>query len=135
MPRKKIKVLVAKTGLESHTKGLEVVSQALRDAGMEVVYLGPLQTVQTVTQSAIAEDVDVIGLSFLGGQHLTQISKLFETMRETNFSVPVVVGGVIPKEDAQKLREMGVKGVFLPGSSTASIVEFIEGLVPSNRFN
>jgi len=135
MSQKKIKALIAKTGLESHTKGLEVVSRWLRDGGMEVVYLGTLQTVQTVTKSAIAEDVDVIGLSFLGGQHLTQISKLFKTMKEENLNVPVVVGGVIPKEDAQKLKEMGVKEVFLPGSSTASIVEFIEGLVPSNGFN
>lgn len=128
MSEKRIRVLVAKTGLESHTKGMEIVSRWLQEAGMEVIYLGTLQTVDKVVMSALQEDVDVIGLSFLGGQHLVQTSKLFKRMSEKGVNVPVVVGGVIPREDAYKLKEMGVKEVFLPGSSMGSIVDCVKEL-------
>jgi methylmalonyl-CoA mutase C-terminal domain/subunit len=124
---KRIKVLVAKPGLDGHDRGAKLVALALKDAGMEVVYSGLHRTVDQIIRVAIQEDVDVIGLSIMSGAHLTITEKLIIKAREEGVSDKmVVVGGVIPANDVQKLREMGVKGVFPGGASFKEIVEFLE---------
>jgi methylmalonyl-CoA mutase C-terminal domain/subunit len=123
---KRIRVLVAKPGLDGHDRGAKVVAQALRDAGMEVVYTGLHQTIDQILTAAIQEDVDVIGLSILSGAHLPLCEKLMRRMKEENLSdVLVVVGGVIPRRDIQKLKHMGIKGVFPGGTPFAESIQFI----------
>ena len=127
MKDKRIRVLVAKPGLDGHDRGAKVVAQALRDAGMEVVYTGLHQTIDQILNAAIQEDVDVIGLSILSGAHIPLCEKLMGRMREEDLSdILVVVGGVIPKRDIQKLKGMGIKGVFPGGTPFAEAIRFIQ---------
>lgn len=126
MKGRKIRVLVAKPGLDGHDRGAKVVAQALRDAGMEVIYTGLHQTIDQIVTAAIQETVDVIGLSILSGAHIPLCEKLMRRLREENLSdTLVVVGGVIPKGDIGKLKDMGVKGVFPGGTPFAESIQFI----------
>jgi len=123
MAEKKVKLLMAKVGMDGHDRGMIMITNWLRDVGVEVVYLGSYQTIDKVVKSAIEEDVDVIGLSFLGGGHLFHARKTLEKMKENNVRAPLITGGIIPKEDIPKLKEMGVAGVYPAGSSMETIVE------------
>jgi methylmalonyl-CoA mutase C-terminal domain/subunit len=122
----KIRVLVAKPGLDGHDRGAKVVARALRDAGMEVVYTGLRQTPEMIVESALQEDVDVIGLSVLSGAHMALLPRVVELLRDNNMNdVLVIAGGIIPDEDVASLKETGVQGVFGPGTLTEDIVTFI----------
>jgi methylmalonyl-CoA mutase C-terminal domain/subunit len=126
MSERKIRVLVAKPGLDGHDRGAKVVARALRDAGMEVIYTGLRQTPEMIAEAALQEDVDVVGLSVLSGAHLTLVPKVVNKLKESSLDdVLIVVGGIIPEEDVEPLRQAGVKGVFGPGTSTEDIVAFI----------
>ncbi len=131
---RKIKVIVAKLGLDGHDRGAKVVARALKDAGMEVVYTGLRQTPEQVVKAAVQEDADVIGVSILSGAHLELVPMLVSLMKEKGLNdVVLVVGGVIPPQDVPKLKEMGVDEVFLPGSSLKYVVERIKELVNKKR--
>lgn len=124
---KKIRILIAKPGLDGHDRGAKVVAQALRDAGMEVIYTGLHQTIDQIIHTAIQEDVDVIGLSIMSGAHLPICEKLMKKMKGKNIEdILVVVGGVIPKRDIPKLREMGVKGIFPGGTPFDESIRWIQ---------
>jgi methylmalonyl-CoA mutase C-terminal domain/subunit len=124
-----IRVLIAKIGLDGHDRGSLIVTQALKDAGMEVIYTGLKNTPEAVADIAIQEDVDVIGISILSGAHLVLMPFLFETLKKHSAEdIPVLIGGVIPPPDVPKLKEMGVREVFPPGSSIESIVEYVRSL-------
>jgi methylmalonyl-CoA mutase C-terminal domain/subunit len=126
MSERKIRVLVAKPGLDGHDRGAKVVARALRDAGMEVVYTGIRQTPEMIVEAALQEDVDVVGLSILSGAHLTLCPRVLELLRAQGMGdVLVVLGGIVPEEDIAPLRELGIGAVFGPGASTRDIVEFI----------
>jgi methylmalonyl-CoA mutase C-terminal domain/subunit len=126
MTDKKIRVLVAKPGLDGHDRGAKVIARALRDAGMEVIYTGIRQTPEMIAEAALQEDVDVVGMSILSGAHMALFPRVMELLRENGMNdVLVVVGGIIPDEDIPALREMGIKGVFGPGTPTNTIVDFI----------
>src|SRR5271168_1199507 len=128
MADKKIRVLIAKPGLDGHDRGAKIIARALRDAGMEVIYTGLRQTPEMIAAAAAQEDVDVIGLSILSGAHNTLCPRLLELLREKNMSdVPVIIGGIIPDADIAALKQAGIAAVFLPGTSTQDIVEFING--------
>lgn len=116
------RILLAKMGLDSHDTGIVTVAEVLRDAGWEVIYLGLHNQADKVVRAAIDEDVDVIGISFLSGQHMTQMRRLIDEMREHDVSIPVVCGGVIPDDDAAALQHMGVRGVIMPGTLSADVV-------------
>jgi len=122
---KKIRVLVAKPGLDGHDRGAKVVAHALRDAGMEVIYTGLRQTPEQIVNAAIHEDVDVIGLSILSGAHMELCGRILDLMKEKGLNVPIFVGGIIPDEDAEKLKEMGIAEVYGPGTPLSKIVEDI----------
>ena len=123
---KRIRVLVAKLGLDGHTTGAIVVARALRDAGMEVIYTGLRQTPEMVVQSAIQEDVDVVGISTLSGAHMKYVPRILSLLKEEGADDKLVIaGGVIPKEDIAELRRLGVAAIFTMGSPTANMVEFI----------
>ena len=125
-----IRVLVAKPGLDGHDRGAKVIARALRDAGMEVVYTGLRQTPEMIVNAALQEDVQVIGLSILSGAHNAIIPRVMELLKEKGMTdVLVIVGGIIPDEDAAELKRQGVAEVFQPGSPLARIVEFIRGSV------
>ncbi len=125
----RIRVLVAKPGLDGHDRGAKVVARGLRDAGMEVIYTGLRQTPESITQVAVQEDVDVICLSILSGAHLGICRRLHETMKSMGIDdVPVVVGGIIPEEDAATLASVGVKAVFGPGSGLPAITHSVREL-------
>ncbi len=129
MEKKPIKVLVAKIGLDGHDRGAKVIARALKDAGMEVVYTGIRQTPEQVVLAAIEEDVDIIGVSILSGAHVHHIKKLMELLeQEGAVDIPVVVGGTIPIPDVDKLKQLGVKEVFLPGTSLKYIVDTVRKL-------
>jgi methylmalonyl-CoA mutase C-terminal domain/subunit len=126
MTDKKIRVLVAKPGLDGHDRGAKVIARALRDAGMEVIYTGLRQTPEMVVEAALQEDVDAIGLSILSGAHMALVPRVMELLKEQEMlDVPVFIGGIIPGEDMAKLTKMGVSGVFGPGTSTEAIVDSI----------
>lgn len=126
MERKKIRVIISKVGLDGHDRGAKVVSTLLRDAGMEVVYLGMYQTPKGIVQAAIDEDADVIGVSYLSGEHLVFTPKLVAQMREKGLDdVLFVVGGSFPPEDIPVMKEMGADEVFRGGSLTESFVSYI----------
>jgi len=126
MTDKKIRVLVAKPGLDGHDRGAKVIARALRDAGMEVVYTGIRQTPEMIAEAALQEDVDVIGMSILSGAHNTLFPKVMDLLRASGMDdVLVVAGGIIPDEDVPALNEMGIQGIFGPGTPTDKIVEFI----------
>jgi methylmalonyl-CoA mutase C-terminal domain/subunit len=129
---KKIRVLVAKPGLDGHDRGAKVVARALRDAGMEVIYTGLHQTPEMIAEAAIQEDVDVVGLSILSGAHMTLFPRVLELLKERGAGNMLVTGGgIIPKEDAEKLGAMGVGRLFSPGTPTGEIVEYIRSYVES----
>jgi methylmalonyl-CoA mutase C-terminal domain/subunit len=133
MNERKIRVLVAKPGLDGHDRGAKVVARALRDAGMEVIYTGLRQTPEMIAESALQEDVDAVGLSILSGAHLALIPRVLELLRANGQeNVKVFVGGIIPDEDAPKLLELGVAGVYGPGTITDTIVQDIQKSVPSS---
>lgn len=122
----KIRVLVAKPGLDGHDRGAKVIAQALRDAGMEVIYTGLRQTPEQIVETAIQEDVQVIGLSILSGAHLHLFPPVVELLRAQNIQdILVIGGGIIPDEDIPALKEAGIAEVFTPGTSTQDIVEYI----------
>jgi methylmalonyl-CoA mutase C-terminal domain/subunit len=126
MTDKKIRVLVAKPGLDGHDRGAKVIARALRDAGMEVVYTGIRQTPEMIAEAALQEDVDVVGMSILSGAHMTLFPRVMDLLREGGMDdVLVVAGGIIPDEDVPALQEMGIEGIFGPGTTTDKIVEFI----------
>jgi methylmalonyl-CoA mutase C-terminal domain/subunit len=126
MAQRKIRVLVAKPGLDGHDRGVKVVARALRDAGMEVIYTGLRQTPEMIAESALQEDVDVIGLSILSGAHMALLPVIVEKLKEVEMEhVLIVVGGIIPDEDIEALGKIGIHGVFTPGASTQEIVDFI----------
>ena len=130
MSRKKIRVLVAKPGLDGHDRGAKVVARALRDAGMEVIYTGIRQTPEMIVATALQEDVDVVGLSCLSGAHMELFSEVIQGLKEKDMDdVAVVAGGIIPEDDIPALEKMGVKAVFGPGTPTAEIAETIKELV------
>jgi isobutyryl-CoA mutase small subunit len=124
---RKIRVLVAKPGLDGHDRGAKVVARALRDAGMEVVYTGLRQSPEQIVAAAAQEDVDAIGLSILSGAHLPICRKVIELLKEKEMaSVRVFVGGIIPAQDIPELKAMGISEIFLPGSSTQDMIRVIE---------
>ena len=130
----KIRVVIAKPGLDGHDRGAKVIARALRDAGMEVIYTGLRQTPEQIVSAALQEDADVIGLSILSGAHNHICPRVMELLGAQGLDdVLVIVGGIIPDVDIPKLTEMGVKGIFLPGTPMQSIVEFIQGNVRSRE--
>ena len=123
---RKLRVVIAKPGLDGHDRGAKVIARALRDAGMEVIYTGLRQTPEMIAAAALQEDADVIGLSILSGAHNHIAPRLMQLLREKGLDdVLVVIGGIIPDVDIPKLKEMGVKGIFLPGTPMQDIIDFI----------
>ncbi|RLD04470.1 MAG: methylmalonyl-CoA mutase [Chloroflexi bacterium] len=123
MVERKIRVLVAKPGLDGHDRGAKVVARALRDAGMEVIYRGLSQTPEMIAEAALQEDVDVIGISILSGAHMALVPRILELMKANGQDdVLLFLGGIIPEDDISQLKEMGVSGVYGPGASTEDIV-------------
>ncbi len=134
MAEKTVRVLVGKIGLDGHDRGAKVVAQALRDAGMEVIYTGLRQTPEQIVEAALQEDVQVIGLSILSGAHMQLIPPVLEMLRDQDSSdIVVIVGGIIPKEDLGYLKENGVAEVFTPGSSTSDIIAFIKNKIEQDQ--
>jgi len=128
----KIRVVVAKPGLDGHDRGAKIIARALRDAGMEVIYTGLHQTPEQIVETAIQEDADAVGISILSGAHMTLVPRIVELLHANDVDdVVVLVGGTIPEDDAAELRELGVAGVFGPGATTSEIVEFVRGAVPA----
>jgi len=128
MTEKKIRVLVAKPGLDGHDRGAKVIARALRDAGMEVIYTGLRQTPEQIVNAALQEDVDAIGLSILSGAHMHLFPRILELKREKKLDdVMVFAGGIIPDHDIPRLKELGIAEVFPPGSSLEEIVGFVRG--------
>jgi methylmalonyl-CoA mutase C-terminal domain/subunit len=125
------RVLVAKLGLDGHDRGIKVVARTLRDAGFEVIYTGLFQTPETVVASAIDEDVDAIGLSMLSGAHLTLVPKVCAELAARDVDIPVVVGGIVPEQDMQKLLDAGVSQVLRPGASADEIVAAVNEAITS----
>jgi len=127
MEGKKIRVLIAKPGLDGHDRGAKVVARALRDAGMEVIYTGLRQTPEQIVETAIQEDVDVVGMSILSGAHTHLFPKVMELLKENNIKDIIVMGGgVIPEEDIPKLKKIGIAEIFTPGTDTREIIKFIK---------
>ena len=128
--KRPVKILVAKPGLDGHDRGAKVVANALRDAGMEVIYTGLHQTPEMIVEAAVQEDVDIVSISVLSGAHMTLIPRVRELMNDQGLEdVFLVGGGIIPEKDAEELKQMkGVAGIFGPGTDTRKIVSFIEGL-------
>jgi len=125
---KKLRVLIAKPGLDGHDRGAKVIARSLRDAGMEVIYTGLRQTPEMIAEAALQEDVDAIGLSILSGAHLALVPRVLEILRAQGLGQrPVLVGGIIPDEDVATLKELGVAAVFGPGANTEAIVHAFEG--------
>jgi methylmalonyl-CoA mutase C-terminal domain/subunit len=128
---KKIRVVIAKPGLDGHDRGAKVIARALRDAGMEVIYTGLHQTPEQIVETAIQEDADAIGISVLSGAHMTLVPRILELLRADEAEdILVVVGGTIPMDDARQLKEQGVAEVFTPGATTGAIVDFLRERVP-----
>ena len=126
MNERKIRVLVAKPGLDGHDRGAKVIARALRDAGMEVIYTGLRQTPEMIASAALQEDVDAVGISILSGAHNTLCPRIVDLLRQNGMNdTLVVVGGIVPQEDIGELKAKGVSEVFLPGTSTEDIVDFI----------
>ncbi len=129
---RKIRVLIAKPGLDGHDRGAKLIARALRDAGMEVIYSGLRQTPQMITTAALQEDVDVVGLSILSGAHMTLVPRVMNSLKEAGLGdVAVFVGGIIPEEDWPALQEMGVQGVYGPGTTTQQVIDAVKRLVPA----
>jgi len=127
---KKIRVLIAKPGLDSHDRGAKIVARALRDAGMEVIYTGLRQTPEQIAETALQEDVDVIGLSILSGAHATLFPKIMQLLKKKGVTdIMVFAGGIIPEEDVPALKKTGIKEVFGPGTPTSTLIEFVKNNV------
>jgi methylmalonyl-CoA mutase C-terminal domain/subunit len=134
VPEKKIRILVAKPGLDSHDRGAKVVARALRDAGMEVIYTGLRQTPEQIAETVLQEDVDVLGLSILSGAHMTLFPRIMELLRQKKISdVLVFAGGIIPEEDVPALKKLGIIEIFGPGTPTETIVNFVKEHVEKSR--
>ena len=134
MSDRKIRVLVAKPGLDGHDRGAKVIARALRDAGMEVIYTGLRQTPEMIAAAALQEDVDAVGISILSGAHNTLCPRIVDLLRENGMDdTLVLVGGIVPQEDISELKAKGVSEVFLPGTSTEDIVRFINDNVRSEN--
>ena len=128
----KIRVVIAKAGLDGHDRGAKIIARALRDAGMEVIYTGLHQTPEQVVETALQEDADAVGISILSGAHMTLVPRILEGLREQELEdVLVVVGGTIPSDDAAELKRQGVAEVFTPGAPVSDIVEFLRARVPA----
>ena len=133
MEQVKPRILIAKPGLDGHDRGAKVVARALRDAGMEVIYTGLRQTPEMVVEAALHEDADAIGLSILSGAHMPLVKRIVELLQENQMQdVPLFLGGIIPNEDVQVLKELGVSGIFGPGASMDEIVTFIWDAIGRN---
>lgn len=133
---KKIRVLVAKAGLDGHDRGAKVIAAALRDAGMEVIYTGLRQTPEMIVEAALQEDVDVIGISVLSGAHMTIFPKILNLMKEKGLDdVLLTGGGIIPEEDIKELKKIGVGELFTPGATTTKIAEYIKSWRESHQRN
>ena len=132
MEARKIRVVVAKPGLDGHDRGAKIIARALRDAGMEVIYTGLHQTPEQIAETVIQEDADAVGLSILSGAHMTLVPRVVDLLQKQGADeVVVTVGGTIPADDIPELEKLGVAKVFTPGSSTQDIVEYIRGAVPA----
>ena len=130
MPDRKIRVVIAKPGLDGHDRGAKIIARALRDAGMEVIYTGLHQTPEQIVETAIQEDADAVGVSILSGAHMTLVPRIVDGLKENGADdVLVVVGGTVPPDDADELKGAGVSAVFGPGATTAEIVDFLRGAV------
>ena len=128
---RKIRVVVAKPGLDGHDRGAKIIARALRDAGMEVIYTGLHQTPEQIVETAVQEDADAVGISILSGAHMTLVPRILDGLKENGAEdVLVVVGGTIPKEDSDELKQQGVAEVFTPGAPTTEIIDFLKGKVP-----
>jgi methylmalonyl-CoA mutase C-terminal domain/subunit len=127
---RKIRVVVAKPGLDGHDRGAKIIARALRDAGMEVIYTGLHQTPEQIVETVLQEDADAVGLSILSGAHMTLVPRIMDLLREQEAEdVLVTVGGTIPAQDIEELKALGVAAVFTPGAPTQSIIDFINGAV------
>jgi methylmalonyl-CoA mutase C-terminal domain/subunit len=127
---RKIRVVVAKPGLDGHDRGAKIIARALRDAGMEVIYTGLHQTPEQIVETVLQEDADAVGLSILSGAHMTLVPRIVELLKEQEAGdVVVTVGGTIPAQDIPELKELGVAEVFTPGAPTQAIIDFIQGAV------
>ena len=125
-PARPIRVLVAKPGLDGHDRGAKIIARAFRDAGFEVIYTGLRQTPEQVVHAALQEDVDLVGLSVLSGAHMTLCPRILDLMKKEGLDdIPVVLGGIIPDADAEKLKAAGVRAIFPPGASTGDIVQYV----------
>lgn len=132
--KRPIRILVAKCGLDGHDRGAKVIATSLRDAGMEVIYTGLRQTPEMIVNTALQEDVDAIGISILSGAHMTVFPKIITLMQQKGLSdVLLTGGGIIPESDMKKLNQLGVGKLFAPGTSTSSIVEYIDDWVKKHR--
>jgi methylmalonyl-CoA mutase C-terminal domain/subunit len=130
MTEKKIRVLVAKPGLDGHDRGAKVVARALRDAGMEVIYTGLRQTPEMIAEAALQEDVDIVGLSILSGAHMALAPRILDLLKKNGQDqVKIFIGGIIPDEDLPRLREMGITGIYGPGASTDVIIKDVREAV------
>lgn len=126
----KIRILIAKPGLDGHDRGAKVIARALRDAGMEVIYTGLRQTPQQIVAAAVQEDVDAIGLSILSGAHNVLFPEIMNLLKEEDAEdIVVFAGGIIPEKDIAKLKEMGIREIFLPGTTTGAVIEAVRGAV------
>ena len=133
---KKIRILIAKAGLDGHDRGAKVIAAALRDAGMEVIYTGLRKTPEMIVEAALQEDVDAIGISLLSGAHMTVFPRILNLMKEKGLiDVLVFGGGIIPDQDIKALKGMGVGELFTPGASTIDIVEYVKGWHAAHRAN
>jgi methylmalonyl-CoA mutase C-terminal domain/subunit len=131
---RKIRVVVAKPGLDGHDRGAKIIARALRDAGMEVIYTGLHQTPEQIVETVLQEDADAVGLSILSGAHMTLVPKVIELLRAQDAGdVVVTVGGTIPAQDIPELKELGVAEVFTPGAPTQAIIDFIQDSVGGSR--
>ncbi|HEX2505552.1 MAG TPA: cobalamin B12-binding domain-containing protein [Gaiellaceae bacterium] len=127
---RKIRVVIAKPGLDGHDRGAKIIARALRDAGMEVIYTGLHQTPEQIVETALQEDADAVGISILSGAHMTLVPRVVELLREQEAGdVVVTVGGTIPAQDIPELKELGVAEVFTPGAPTQAIIDYIQGAV------
>jgi methylmalonyl-CoA mutase C-terminal domain/subunit len=128
---RKIRVLIAKPGLDSHDRGAKVVARALRDAGMEIIYTGLRQTPEQIAETALQEDVDVIGLSILSGAHKTLFPRIMKLLKEQDLTdVMVFAGGIIPEEDMAEMKKLGIKEIFGPGTPTETIIRYVFDNLP-----
>ena len=134
MKRRRVKIVVAKPGLDGHDRGAKIVARALRDAGYDVIYTGLHQTPEMMVETAIQEDVDAIGISVLSGAHLTIFPEVIKLLKERGAGqIKVFGGGIIPPEDVKKLKKLGVMEIFLPGTSTEEIIKFVKAKLESKK--